>query len=143
MKTLIYTFNTFSYMIELEEFSPFVFHKLKKDLETFKSLISSYEPELIIGIAKSSNQNSKFETKAVNIFNKSKKVCKYGKNFYNLDYPENGYESIQINRNYSDSFCNWTMYKIAQYIDGSDIKLQFIHAYGKDIEVVTRYFNLI
>lgn len=80
--------------------------------------------------------------RAVNIFNRDKKIDKDGARKYNLDYPKDGYKSVKVNLNYTDSFCNWTIYKIAQMIQAQDIKLQFIHINKSDIVILYEYLLL-
>ena len=58
---------------------------------------------------------------------------------YSLDYPINGYKQIITNKNFTDSFCNWTMYKIAQIIEGKEVKLRFIHIRETDIPTLNDY----
>ncbi|MEP7103382.1 MAG: hypothetical protein ABI721_01575 [Candidatus Dojkabacteria bacterium] len=99
MKTLTYTFNSFKHK-EL----------LKKDFGNvfiFQKLKVDLE-----------------KIKAINKFNQGK-VNRVGKESYDLFIP-----NIKIQHGIpSDSFCNWTMYKISEFLEENklDIKLSFIH----------------
>jgi hypothetical protein len=123
---LIYTFKNFPYKAALGG-RVFEFRKLKADLKIFEAEIKRLEPKIILGVAKSPSRSSRFETRAVNVFARTKKVNKIGVPEYALDYPVGGFDSIAVNTGFTDTFCNWTMYKISELIAGQDIKLQFIH----------------
>lgn len=138
---LLYSFLNFPFADLIQHPIEFSFHKLKDDLIEFKSLIKIQKPDLIIGIAKSPNLKSRFETKAVNIFNKIKTIDKKGIEQYELSFPIDGYRDIALNKKYTDSFCNWTMYKIAQYLEGSNTKLQFIHISENDLKYLNIYLD--
>ncbi|HNZ70423.1 MAG TPA: hypothetical protein PKJ86_00225 [Candidatus Dojkabacteria bacterium] len=140
-RVLIYSFTNFPYKHLLSRSVDFIFHHFNNDIEQFSLLIKEKNPELIIGIASSRSRNSYFESSAVNIFNKKRKIDKNGVPKYLLDYPTHGFDRIIVNNGYTDSFCNWTMYKIAQLIDGTETSLQFIHINQKDIEVLNQYLN--
>lgn len=133
MKVLIYTFRTSPFTAELEEQfgqKPFIFGRLKEDLEKFKKLIDETQPELIIGFAKSPYKYSLIEAKAINRFNKSKSIVKNGVAEYKLHLPEQIPTGMKVRQEGTDSFCNWTMYKLAAYVE--DSKLTFIHL-GTDL----------
>jgi len=138
----IYTFKNCPYKKSLPG-NFFEFEKLKDDFVRFAEIVETKQPGLILGVAKSSLKESKFETRTVNVFNKTKKVNQKGKEEFSLDYPTNGFRSISLNESYTDSFCNWTMYKIAEYIDHSKTKLQFIHIDEKDLGDLREYFSKI
>lgn len=138
---LIYTFKNFPYKSVLGNFA-FEFNKLKSDLLTFEKEIVRLSPKFIIGVAKSPTNASRFESKAVNIFNHSKKINKSGVDEYKLDYPIQGYKSITVNKRFTDSFCNWTMYKVSNLIIDTDIKLQFIHVSEDGLLDLQDYLNL-
>ncbi len=140
-KLFIYSFKNFPYEEHLYKGIGFRFHNLKKDIEKFNDLISRQNPNVIIGIAKSSGNASRFETKAVNIFNKAKKVDSTGVSSYSIDFPIGGYKQIKLNNKFTDSFCNWTMYKISQSIEGKIIKLQFVHIIEEDLPVLNDYLG--
>lgn len=68
MKLLLYSFRTFPHKKLLEQNNVFVFGKLKQDLEVFKKIIISKQPNLILGIAHKQSGKSQFEIKAINQF---------------------------------------------------------------------------
>lgn len=139
---LIYTFKNFPYKSVLGT-SAFEFNKLKSDFIKLEKEIKNLSPQFIIGIAKSPNKTSRFESKAVNIFNHSKKINKSGVDEYKLDYPIQGYKSITVNKGYTDTFCNWTMYKIAELVSNTSIKLQFIHVSEEGLFDLQEYLTQI
>ena len=137
-KILIYTFANFPYKNAFNR-EVFEFKRLKIDLDDFASEIRKHKPKVIFGVAKSSTKVSKFETVAVNIYNKTKKVDPSGDLEYKLEYPTSGFGAIVLNAGHTDSFCNWTMYKISQLIATTETKLQFVHIAESDIEDLKRY----
>src|SRR3989344_4304635 len=130
MSTLTCTFRTFPFKDKIPR--AFVFEKLNKDFITFSEKILRKKPEIIIGIAKSEN-SSRFEKLAINQFNKTKKVSLGGKNSFDLDLPEN--LIFPVSDKPTNSFCNWTAYKLKEFLDNNklDIKLIFVHIGEKDI----------
>ncbi len=138
MKILFYTFKNFPWKNKFKKIKFFEFKKLKEDLLEFESIYNENMPIYIIGIAKSRN-TSFFETKTVNSFNKNKKISKFGKDVYTLTYPIKGFSSIKLNHGYTDSFCNWTMYKISEIINDSQTKLQFVHITKSDTKLLNEY----
>lgn len=131
MEVLLYTFKSFKALDKLEkEFGKvFIFNKLKDDLEQFKQIIKAQHPKYIIGVAKPPRTFSKIETKAINRFNKNK-VNKLGKDSYDLFIPDWGYKSFTP----TNTFCNWTMYKLSELIEGTNSKLIFLHLHESDID---------
>lgn len=142
-KLLLYTFSSFPYQSVLEGYPHLKFQKLKQDLNVFKKLIIKVQPDIIIGIAKSNLPQSTFETKAINVYNKHKKVNQFGPTQYMLDFPPAGYQNIKVRKTATDSFCNWTMYKLSHHLDSSHIKLQFVHLASEDISQLKKYLQLI
>lgn len=142
---LVYTFRTFPYKSALSKFCDnyFVFGKLKDDLKKFVRIVGQRRPDLIVGIAKSSKNYSRFERKAINQFNKTGVISKDGAPSYKLYYPSKGYKAIKLSDKPTDSFCNWTMYKIAEYINKSKTRLMFVHIKEKDIKKLLIYLSRI
>lgn len=140
MKTMCYTFRTFPELNILEKYfgQVFVFGKLKENLEKFKEIILEQDPDLILGIA--NNKKSSIKPIAINNFGKNKKVSKEGKNFYDLFIPEELSKVIPISRFKDDTFCNWTAYKIAEYIEENNLetRLSFVHLNMKDELVLNK-----
>ncbi len=129
---MIYTFRTVPYLDELLKFDDeiFVFKSLKSDFENFKIKSLSKKPKHILGIG-NTKKESQLESKAVNIFNKSKQIEKRGKEEYNLFT----FESVfSVNNRYTTSFCNWTTYKISSFIEEKkiDTKVSFLHLNKSD-----------
>lgn len=134
MKSLFYTFRTFPHIEKIP--STFVFGKLKEDFEKFSSIILKEKPDIIIGIAHSHNGLSRFETIAVNQFNGNKKVNKYGPRSISLYFPEN--KGIDKSEKYTDSFCNWTAYKISEFVRNNNlnVKVSFVHITEVDLDKI-------
>jgi hypothetical protein len=143
MSKVIYTFKTFPHSQILDSYNPFVFKKLKENFIELSKIVSEQKPAVIIGVAMSTNKNSYFESRTLNIFNREKKISKIGIEEYALNYPTNGFEEIIINSSYTDVFCNWTMYKISEYIADTEIKLQFIHINEKHLSILDKYLKTI
>jgi hypothetical protein len=127
---LIYTFRTFRHKDVIDK--PFIFGNLKKDLASLQDLLIVQRPKYIIGVA-NTNSFSRIEPVAVNIFSKNKKVSKDGPDEFRLFIPK--FAPFATSDKYTTSFCNWTMYKIARFIDsnGLDTKLIFVHVNSDDI----------
>ena len=142
MKILLYTLSTFPDIQSLSRFQPFIFKKLKTDFQNFTRHILKTKPTLIIGVARSAN-SSHFEIKAVNRFNRNKKINAYGIAEYPLTYPSQGFGKIGVSSRFTDTFCNWTMYKISEFINSSSIGLQFVHIHPRDISDLISYLSQI
>ncbi len=132
---IIYTFRTNPFkekIIQLNQ-NTFIFGKLKEDFKIISKRIREERPEYIIGIANFPGK-SKCESRAVNKFTKNKKIEKRGEESFNLFFPENA--SFEISKSVSDSFCNWTMYKISKLIKDEKLnsKLIFVHLNEKDFQ---------
>lgn len=126
MKVLVYTFRTFPKKNELAEIfgSVFVFGKLKEDLKSFTEIMEKEKPDLVLGIA--ADKNSRIEPVALNRFNKGK-IAKEGVETIQLFIPKD--IAFDLAQNPTRSFCNWTMYRIANHIKANNLntKLTFIH----------------
>lgn len=112
MRVLAYTFRTFPETEKLKEIfgNVFVFGKLKEDLVKFKQLAESEMPELIIGIAKSSDKTM-LEAVCINKFNNGV-ITKNGPSCFNLNLPHS--LKVPVNLNPGKTFCNWSAYKISE-----------------------------
>jgi len=66
---------------------------------------------------------------------------KKGAEQFTLSFPKNGYRNISVSDKYTDSFCNWTMYKIAQYLEGNNTNIQFIHIAKNDLQDLNAYLE--
>lgn len=124
--TLVYSFRTNKYLdkFKKEGIEVFVFGKLKEDLKKFQDLIEKLEPKFIIGLAEVKEQ-SRLETLAINSFGQKGKVNKAGKDSYSMHIPVEA--PFPKSKRSSNSFCNWTMYKIAEIVNTKDTRFSFIH----------------
>lgn len=134
---IYYTFRTNKNITRIEESgeSLFVFGNLKQDLQKFFNILSKSTIDSIVGLAEIKSV-SRVESMAVNAFGKNKKICKSGPNSFALDlYKEN---IFKVSKSHTTSFCNWTMYKISEYIQNNKllIKHSFIHYNKADIDKV-------
>jgi hypothetical protein len=111
MRILFYTFRTFPHNLLIDyglEYT-FKFGKLHKDLSILESTIADMQPDLIVGFSLS--YNSRQETIAINRFNNG---------VINKNEPSEIKLSHIDTSPFPDStlptrtFCNWTMFKIAQ-----------------------------
>lgn len=138
--TLIYSFRTNKLLDKFkgEGVEVFVFGRLHEDLEKFKTLIHTTKPTHIIGLAEV-RQSSRFEKIAVNKFGKRGTINKAGKDFYSMHIPADAL--FPLSSQPSKSFCNWTMYKIAEYIANDNIKLSFVHFNRGDFEKVCDFIK--
>jgi hypothetical protein len=102
---------------------------IQKEIETFKDIIITQNPDHIIGIA--AFRTTQFESKAINQFNKSKTVSVKGKDSYNLSIPKIG---CKIHKSAYDSFCNWSSYKVSEFVDkwGLSSQVSFLHCTLED-----------
>ena len=138
MKYQFYTFRTFPWLDEIEQFQPFVFDKLRSDLPKFQDQLLKGSPEFLMGLAISNS--TRFEPIAYNRFNTGKLNIQ-GREQYQLFVP-----SIlnikQANRG-TNSFCNWTMYKLAEFIEAEQLptKLAFLHVAKADKQLALVAFH--
>ena len=137
---LIYTFRTNPFKNKLLEKFPnlFIFGKLKEDFNKLSESIINNNPDYILGIA--SSNNSRFEPVAINKFKKTKKISIQGQKQYDLFIPQS---NIKKSFSPTDSFCNWTMYKIAEFIEKNKLstKLIFAHLEQNDLPNLIRTLN--
>ncbi|HEY1074444.1 MAG TPA: hypothetical protein VGE59_01945 [Patescibacteria group bacterium] len=85
-------------------------------------------PRYILGIGNA--HVTQYESIALNQFH-GKAIDKTGPSSYALSIPRTG---IPISTKGTKSFCNWTMYKLAQFIEqeGLDAELFFLHTARSD-----------
>ena len=119
----------------------FVFGKINEDFEELTKIIRDRKPDYILGVAKSPHDYSQFESVANNQFNKGKKIISHGPESYALFAPKQSL--ITISDVPTDSFCNWTMYKISDLIkkENLDSKLIFLHVKVKSIETLLKLWR--
>ena len=141
---LIYTFRTFNYVNDLYKITKniYVFGKLKSDLKEFYQIIDIKKPEYILGIAKNRNKISEFESITVNNFN-NKKVSKTGILEHKLFVPELLNTSFMIANDYTTSFCNYSMFKIMEYIKEKNINsnFSFVHVKKEDLTQLAEIYK--
>lgn len=134
----VYTFRTFPGLRELEKEFPnlFVFGSLKSDLEKFKLRLQTTRPSLILGVARS-DAASRIESVAVNRFGKGNRVTQGGRDSYPLE-AEVWRETFPVATNATHSFCNWTMYKLCEFIEreGLPTRLSFVHLNPSELDVL-------
>ncbi len=129
---ILYTFRTAPFTEKLLEtnVNAFVFGRMKEDFVILSEKILKEKPDFIIGMAGA--QESRFEKKAINQFN-DKKVAQDGEEELNLHVPENAI--FPISEKATNSFCNWTAYKIAKLVKDNKLKTKivFAHLENKDV----------
>ena len=139
MKILVYTFRTFPYLEELKKTFPYVvvFGKLKESLQNFYVVITGKNPDLILGVALSNSSNSFFEPMTINKFNENARVERTGKNEYALllFVPNLKKSNFKVSPNPSDSFCNYTMYKIKNFLEQKEIDIPFAFSHLKKEQI--------
>ncbi len=129
MTKLIYTFRTFRQRQELGE-NAFVFGPLRQDLKRFLALVQSERPSHILGVG--NGESTGYETRAINQFH-GRNLITGGPEFYTLYVPKTDFK---LSHQPTQSFCNWTMYRIMMAIQGSNIQLSFLHVAKSELEVL-------
>ncbi len=136
---LVYTFRTNPFRKKLKEYFPdlFIFGSLKKDIQSFSVKIIKEKPKYVLGIA--NEDSSRFETIAVNQFNKEKKIDRKGDNFFELHTDKK--MPFLLSKTPTYTFCNWTIYKLTQLIQENklDTRLMFAHLKQEDLPKLVRF----
>lgn len=131
---IIYSFRTAPFKDKLLEINTnsFIFSKLNEDFDMLSRQILKEKPDYIIGIAHSNNE-SRFESKTINQFNKKKKIALEGPRQLDLHVPQDAI--FKVAGNASDSFCNWTAYKISKLVHDHKLgtKVVFAHVNENDL----------
>lgn len=132
---LIYSFRTAPFKEKLLEMPArtFIFGRMKEDFAILSERMLKENPEFIVGIAHSDSE-SRFEAKAVNQFNGTKKVVQEGPQYIDLHLPQN--PIFAASDKPTDSFCNWTAYKLTKFAKDKKLrtKVVFAHVNHKDID---------
>ena len=140
---IIYTFRTFKGVYELNKIykNIYIFGKLKNDLNDFLQIIKFNKPKYILGIAKNRNKISEFESITINNFN-NKKIMKSDIYRHKLYIPEFTNTRFMIANDYTTSFCNYSMFKIMEYIKENRINtyLSFVHVRMEDISELAKIY---
>lgn len=123
----------------------YVMHSLKRDIKQFCDQISKKKPKYILGLADGHYKNSKIEPIAINVFNKNKKIIKGGQDKLSLFTPGFTNEAFGISNYPTDSFCNYSMYKIQHFLVENylESKFVFIHINLNDLELLSNYLEKV
>ncbi len=129
---LIYSFRTNKHLETFRKagIEVFVFGKLKDDFAVFDQIIKKIRPHYIIGLAEVKTR-SRSETLAINSFGNRGTIHKNGKASYALYVLPKS--SFQVSKKSTNSFCNWTLYKISEIVDPLTTRVSFIHFNELDI----------
>lgn len=131
---MYYTFRTNKHIDEIKALnSPvFIFGNLKKDLKEFCSILEQGNIDTIIGLAEIHGQ-TRIESTAINKFGKDKKVNNKGLEKYEMHILKDS--KHRVSGEHTTSFCNWAMYKIAEYIKNNKLNIRhsFIHFNKADV----------
>lgn len=140
VNVLFYTFKSFPFKDVLPS-NTFILGKLSSDIKDFQQTISKSQPELIIGVG-AVRDFSRFERIAINKFNKGK-VSRNLIEYYDLSFPENGFENIKLSYKPTKSFCNWSAFKLAEFIEQNklDSRLSFVHINRRDKSELIKYIK--
>lgn len=144
MTIFLYTFRTFPHRQFLESVpKTFIFNKLKQDSITICSQIRASQPDIVLGFASKDCSPSQFEKLAVNRFHGHKKISSTGPDNFLLHIPPELPANFVISNKTSHSFCNWTMYMIANYLFQNNLKtkLMFTHVDKDDLSGLQRWVN--
>lgn len=128
---LFYTFKSFPFINTLPA-NTFILGKLNIDIKCFQQMILKLQPESIIGVGLV-NGFSRFERMAINKFNNGK-VSKNSREYFDLSFPEEGFQSIRLSYKPTRSFFNWSAFKLAEFIERNSLnsKLSFMHINKRD-----------
>lgn len=144
-KILVYTFRTFPYIKELKnEFQEvIVLGKLKDDIDMLCTKIIELRPKFVLGIAKSNRKKSYFEPLTINKFNKSNQVIKHTNKDFFLYVPNLNETNFLITKNPTTSFCNYSMYKVQNFLDENNLEIHFsfTHINQEDINSLKQLFS--
>lgn len=135
---LTYTFYSNPFSSQLKEIfgEVFVFHKISEDFPRLALEILKRKPQYILGVANFKYRIPQFEHTTINKFHKKGKVSKTGSDQYPLFLPDLAGTPFRKSPRTDDTFCNWTMYKVAHFLDQEKMntKLMFVH-------MTDRYLN--
>lgn len=127
----LYTFRTYPKIEQLKKIGDVtVLGSLKKDIEELCNRLLAVEPEYILGVA-DMKRKSVMEPLAINKIHKGI-INKAGLKELKLFVPSPTLFEVSVNPTHT--FCNYSMYKIAEFIEKSNLKtkLMFVHLNGKD-----------
>lgn len=130
---LVYTFQSFPAIEDLQKlgFEPFVFGALHISLRRFCEVIEQERPAVVLGLARS--RSTQLEASAINRFHGPKMVLRDGPQKLALHTPSDLPTKLKVAKSPSDSFCNWTAYRLAAFAKKQNpgFKLMFAHVSPK------------
>ena len=140
-KVLFYTFKSFPYIDVFNTDELIILAKLSDDIKLLEDTILKEKPEVVIGVGLVRGF-SRFERIAVNKFNKGQ-VSKNSIEYYDLSFPEKGFENLKLSYKPTRSFCNWSAFKLAEFMEQNnlDSKLSFLHINRKDRLELIKYLD--
>lgn len=126
-KLLLYTFRSVEYKDQFD-YRVFAFNKLNEDIEKFFALLKAEEVDHVVGVG--NGPFTRFESRAVNSFH-TKRILQEGPGSYDLFIPR---ASIPAGIRPTESFCNWTAYRIAHFISENKVNIRqsFLHVRKKE-----------
>ena len=137
MNVLVYTFRTFPHVAELQElFSDVVIlGPLKKDILSLKEHLKEHQPRMILGVAYAPQGASRFEPVAINRFHTKGVVVPGGPRELSLHLPDTAQSVFVAASKPTDSFCNYSMYSVAEFLveEGIEVPFAFVHIRREDI----------
>src|SRR3989339_830645 len=118
------------------------FKILIKTIDSFCKKILEVKPKLILGVAKS-KKYSYFEPETINRFNKSKKVISSLNEEFILDIPNLDNTNCLIRKRPTTSFCNYSMYKIKNFLEENNLEIpfSFVHIKQQDMKLLSNLLN--
>lgn len=138
-KLLLYTFRSVEYQNKLGN-RVFVFNKLNEDIEKFFEVLKAEEVDHVVGVG--NGPFTRFESQAVNRFHK-KRILQESPESYDLFIPPVG---ILTGIEPTESFCNWTAYRIAHFIYENELNIRqsFLHVKKKEsLKLVADLINRV
>ena len=137
---MVYTFRTYRGIEKLRSVfgEVVVLDQIKKDIEELCKRILEEKPGIVLGVA-STRGRSVFEPVAINNIH-GHSISKVGVDELELYVPSAA--SFGIATRTTRTFCNYSMYVIADFIkkNGLKTKIMFVHLNDKDAERL-KYFN--
>lgn len=145
---LIYSFNKKQFLPDLLQIWPdiFVLSKLSQEIRSLTDLIKEQQPKHVLGIAQSYRANwAYFQPNAINLFHKRGRVEATGPKQLSLFVPNLSGTIFKKSPRASSTFCNWTIYKIAYFINQNNLTTKpiFAHCQAKHLEQLAKILKNI